>query len=87
MEAELLKSQINYALYPQEVLAAINTNSNSVSIGIPREDDFQENRIPLTPNSVASLVSLGCRVTIEADAGTAANFYDEAYINAGGLLS
>ncbi|HMU97505.1 MAG TPA: alanine dehydrogenase [Chitinophagales bacterium] len=83
MEAELLKSQINYALYPQEVLAAINTNSNSVSIGIPREDDFQENRIPLTPNSVASLVSLGCRVTIEADAGTAANFYDEAYINAG----
>jgi len=83
MEPVLLKPKVDYALYPQEVLAELNNNKQSVSIGIPKEDNFRENRTPLTPNSVASLVNYGCKVSIEHNAGAAANFSDKAYIEVG----
>jgi alanine dehydrogenase len=83
METVLVKTKIDYALYPQEVLAELGGGSRSISIGIPKEEDFQEKRIALTPNSVASLVSYGYQVTIEKDAGIAANFDNEAYMEAG----
>lgn len=83
MEAVLNKAKIDYALYPKEVLAELDSSKHSMVIGIPKEDEFQEKRIALTPNSVASLVGYGCKIFIEKDAGLAANFSNEAYIEAG----
>jgi alanine dehydrogenase len=72
------------ALYqPQETMAEIKSKKNNLFIGIPKENSFQENRIALTPFSVALLVNNGHKVTIEAGAGLAANFSDADYSEQG----
>ncbi|MDB5226813.1 MAG: alanine dehydrogenase [Bacteroidota bacterium] len=83
MESILGKIKSEYSLYTKEVLAAIDTNKKSLFIGIPTETDYQEKRIPLTPNSVAALVNYGFRIVIEKDAGEKSNFSNEEYLEAG----
>lgn len=83
MESIPGKIKIDYELYPKEVLAELGQRNKSMFIGIPCETEFQEKRIPLTPNSVAALVNLGFRVAIEKGAGLGSNFGDEEYIEAG----
>jgi len=83
MESLLGKIKSEYALYPKEVLAEIGNSKKSLFIGIPKETDYQEKRIALTPNSVAALVNYGFRITIEKDAGINANFSNEEYMQAG----
>lgn len=76
------------ALYqPQETMAEIKSKKNNLFIGIPKENSFQENRIALTPFSVALLVSNGHQVTIEAGAGLAANFSDSDYSEQGANIA
>src|SRR5690606_1415622 len=55
-------------------------------IGIPKETDFQENRIALTPETVSVLVSDGHQVVIEHNAGEAAHFGDWDYREAGARI-
>jgi alanine dehydrogenase len=43
-----------------------------MNIGIPKENPTQERRVALTPAGVQSLVSNGCQVFIEKDAGNSA---------------
>jgi alanine dehydrogenase len=83
MESMLGKIKAEYALYPKEVLAEIGNNKKSLFIGIPKETDYQEKRISLTPNSVAALINYGFRITIEKDAGLNSNFCNEEYMQAG----
>lgn len=83
MESILGKIKTDYALYPKEVLAELDRSKKSLFIGIPKETDYQEKRIPLTPNSVAALVNYGFRITIEKDAGISSNFTNEEYMQAG----
>ena len=52
-------------------------------IGIPRETFALEKRVATVPEVVEKLVRLGFRVAVEAGAGAAANFSDEAYRAAG----
>ena len=52
-------------------------------IGIPRETFALEKRVATVPEVVEKLVKLGFRVAVEAGAGAAANFSDEAYRAAG----
>ena len=67
----------------QEVLQEVGTRKNQLFIGIPKETSFQENRIALTPLSVALLVENGHRVIMESGAGAAANFLDHHYSEQG----
>ena len=83
MESISGKIKTDYSLYTKEVLAEFGTSKKSLFIGIPKETDFQEKRIPLTPNSVAALVNYGFRISIEKDAGESANFSNEEYLKAG----
>lgn len=83
MESILGKIKTEYALYTKEVLAEIGHQKKSITIGIPKETDYQEKRTPLTPNSVAALVNYGCRITLEKGAGEYAHFGDEEYLAAG----
>jgi len=54
-----------------------------MQIGIPREIHTGEQRVAATPNTADQLIKLGFKVAIEAGAGSAANFSDEAYAEDG----
>ncbi len=70
-------------LSPQEKLVPLKSKNSSLCIGIPKEKSFQENRISLTPESVAILVNNGHRVLIETKSGDPANFFDVDFSEAG----
>jgi alanine dehydrogenase len=56
-------------------------------VGIPKEIKDYENRVALTPRSVATLVSTGIIVTTEHDAGTKSGFSDQDYASAGAQIA
>ena len=74
-------------LYPQEQLQKISTGNTSLLIGMPRETSLQENRVSLTPESVALLVNNGHQVTVEAGAGSTSKFSDNEYSDAGAKIA
>jgi len=50
------------------------------------KESQQETRVSLTPNAVKNLVKRGFEVVCETNAGLAAGFNDEAYLEAGALI-
>jgi alanine dehydrogenase len=60
--------------------------ASSLTIAIPKENAFQENRIALTPDAVGVLVSNGHQVAVEYKAGEGAHFSDKDYAEAGALI-
>jgi NAD(P) transhydrogenase subunit alpha len=50
-----------------------------VKIGVPRETAVGERRVALVPETAAKLIAAGLEVALEAGAGDAADFPDEAY--------
>lgn len=56
-------------------------------IGVPREIAAGEKRVATVPEVVEKLVKLGFRVAVQAGAGEAANFSDEAYRAAGAQIA
>ena len=73
-------------MQPQESMLEVKVKKNKLYIGIPKEVSFQENRIPLTPLSVALLINNGHQVMLESNAGQAANFSDKDYAEQGALI-
>ncbi|MBP7498008.1 MAG: alanine dehydrogenase [Bacteroidales bacterium] len=61
----------------------VKKNKKSLSIGVPKETRFQENRIALAPGTVNLLIKNGHSVIIESGAGNAAHFPDFRYSEAG----
>jgi len=57
-----------------------------MNIAVPRETIPSETRVALTPAVVALLKREGHTVTVQAGAGLAAGFTDEAYVQAGATL-
>jgi proton-translocating NAD(P)+ transhydrogenase subunit alpha len=55
----------------------------TVRIGIPKEIHVGEKRVAATPHSIEQLTKLGYGVLIETGAGSAADFTDDAYRQAG----
>lgn len=70
----------------QEKRHGIGRSKDSLLIGIPKEVSFQENRIALTPLSVALLIEHGHQVIIESGAGDASNFMDFHYSEQGAQI-
>ncbi|HEY0896675.1 MAG TPA: alanine dehydrogenase [Sphingobacteriaceae bacterium] len=73
-------------MQPQEAMLETRTRKDQLYIGIPKESSFQENRIALTPLSVALLVQNGHEVVLEAGAGSCANFQDKDYSEQGARI-
>ncbi|MGN5956367.1 alanine dehydrogenase [Sphingobacterium lactis] len=73
-------------LQPQEALLSRGKKKGQLTIGIPKESSFQENRIALTPLSVGLLLENGHRVILEHDAGKASNFLDHHYSEQGAQI-
>jgi NAD(P) transhydrogenase subunit alpha len=57
-----------------------------MKISVPRERRPHETRVAATPETIKKLKALGAEVTIEAGAGTAAAYTDEAYAEAGATI-
>ena len=64
----------------------IKPKTESLTIGIPKEDSFNENRIALTPEAVAVIVANGHQVNVETKAGEGANYSDNDYSEAGAKI-
>lgn len=64
----------------------IKPKSESLTIGIPKETSFNENRIALTPEGVAVIVANGHEVNVESNAGEGANYTDKDYSEAGAKI-
>lgn len=74
-------------LLPQEETLEIVKQKGELFIGIPRENQYQEKRICLTPDAVNAITAHGHRVLIETGAGEGANFSDLDYTNAGAEIT
>ncbi|MBU0764720.1 MAG: alanine dehydrogenase, partial [Bacteroidetes bacterium] len=79
----------NYALgqkeklLPQEEMLEVGKQQKELSIGVPKESQEDENRIPITPLAVDLLINNGHKVLIEGNAGKGANFSDHEYSEVG----
>jgi len=69
----------------EEKLAIKNKNKKFV-IGIPCEEEKNENRIALTPITVELLKNNGHEILVQTNAGAAANFTDNFYSEAGAQI-
>ncbi len=73
-------------MQPQESMLEVKNKKHKLYIGIPKEISFQENRVPLTPLSVALLINNGHDVMLESNAGLAAKFLDKDYSEQGAQI-
>jgi len=73
-------------MQPQEAMLETRKKKNSLFIGIPKELSLQENRIALTPLSVALLIANGHHIMLESGAGNGANFLDHHYSEQGAVI-
>lgn len=64
----------------------IKPKGAELSIGIPSETSYQENRIALTPEAVSVLVANGHQVIMETKAGEGASYSDRDYSEAGAKI-
>lgn len=65
----------------------VSSKSGHLYIGIPKEIIMQENRVPLTPSSVRTLVNMGHRIIVECGAGLKAKYTDHEYAEAGAEIA
>ncbi|HTX88182.1 MAG TPA: alanine dehydrogenase [Bacteroidales bacterium] len=73
-------------ILPREEMLEVGRQRSKLTIGVPKETHYQENRIPLVPDGAALLVKHGHQVLIEAGAGLAAHFADHDYSEAGAQI-
>lgn len=73
-------------LMPQEEMLEVKKQKKSISIGVPKEISFQENRVALVPEAVGLLVQNSHQVFIETNAGRSAHFPDAEFSEQGGQI-
>jgi alanine dehydrogenase len=73
-------------ILPQEEMLAIGKKNKKLTIGIPREKQPVEHRVPLTPEAVEVLVDNGHEVILESKAGEAARYSDTDYSECGAFI-
>jgi alanine dehydrogenase len=74
------------AMQPQEKMLEVKKKNNNLSIGLPKETAFQENRIVLTPEAVKLLVNNGHEIMLESGAGLPSKYTDREYSEAGAKI-
>ena len=84
LSKNILSPESEAQTLPQSVQT--HHKNGGLSIGIPKEVTFQENRVPLTPAAVAYFTSNGHQIVIESGAGRNANFSDIQFSEAGAQI-
>ncbi|MEO1013279.1 MAG: alanine dehydrogenase [Bacteroidota bacterium] len=74
-------------LLPQEETLEVLRQKGELFIGLPKENQYQEKRICLTPDAVNAITAHGHRVLIESGAGEGAHYSDVEYTNAGAEIT
>ncbi|MCD6659242.1 MAG: alanine dehydrogenase [Lentimicrobium sp.] len=90
-----MQEQSNYYVYPshssglmpQEERLEVPSQACRLSLGVPKETAWLENRISLVPDAVALLVNAGHKVVVETQAGIAAHYADAQYSEAGAEIA
>ena len=80
------KSKYSEFFMPQEEMLEVGRQKSKLTIGVPKENSSQENRVVLVPDGVGLLTKHGHQVVIEAGAGISAHFTDHEYSEAGGQI-
>jgi alanine dehydrogenase len=86
---EIVPQKINLqkeGLLPREEKLEVFKRQYQLVIGIPKESDPHESRVPLTPEAVEVLTKNGHKVLIESDAGKGSNYTDMQFSERGGLI-
>lgn len=73
-------------LLPQPEMLEVKSNFKKLRIGVPLDDDENENRIAITPLAVEILVAQGNEVIIEKGAGERSNFSDTDFSEKGAFI-
>ncbi len=71
---------------PQELLKEIGNTKKRLVIGIPKENQQKERRLPLTPEAVDMITEAGHQVIVEKEAGHGINYSDATYSESGALI-
>lgn len=72
---------------PQAEMLAVERKQGKLTIGIPKTEIMQENRVAMVPSAVATLSGLGHHIVIESGAGEKSNYKDIKYSEAGGEIT
>jgi len=80
---DVMRTLTKGALATQEEMLEVGHKKGSLTIGIPKEISYQENRIALVPDDAALLVNHGHKVLVETNAGKNAHFEDNDFSEAG----
>lgn len=67
----------------QTEVLEVQDKEHNITIGIPREEGNDENRLSLVPNSIRTLAGYGHHVIVEQGAGEKSNFSDHDFAEAG----
>jgi alanine dehydrogenase len=86
MSQQKPKIDLGIRLQTQEETLEMPTIPAGMTLGIPKEIAFQENRVALTPDAVNLLVNNGHQVVVEHNAGEASHFSDKDYAEAGARI-
>ncbi len=86
MSQQKPKISTSFSYETLEETLDIKPRAEGMSIGIPREIAFQENRVALTPDAVSVLINNGHQVVVEHNAGEASHFRDRDYSEAGAKI-
>lgn len=81
-----MKPKIERNLFPEECLLREIISQSRLSIGIPKENESIETRLPLTPEGVAIVTEEGHNVYIESGAGLPMSYSDLQYSEAGAFV-
>ncbi len=73
-------------LMPQEEMLEVRKQTQKLVIGIPKESNETESRMPLTPEAVELLVEQGHEIIIEEDAGKLTNYSNTDYSEKGAQI-
>ncbi|MFP4017667.1 MAG: alanine dehydrogenase [Bacteroidales bacterium] len=76
----------NTGLFPKEEMLEISRKSSKLLIGMPKDKQNTESRVPLTPEAVELLVNQGHEIIIESEAGKEAKYKDTDYSEKGGFI-
>jgi len=82
-----MQMKYQHSLLPQPEMLEVKSTSKKLRIGIPFEQDKNENRIAITPLAVELLVAQGNEVFIEKGAGERSNFSDNDFSEKGGQIT
>ncbi|MEK7224985.1 MAG: alanine dehydrogenase, partial [Bacteroidota bacterium] len=86
MSQQKPKISTSFSYETLEETLDIRPKAEWMTIGIPKEIAFQENRVALTPDAVSVLISNGHKIVIEHNAGEASHFRDKDYSEAGAKI-